>query len=868
MNRIIFTILILAVLFSNAVWATHNRAGEITYTHVSGLTYQITVTTYTKENAPADREELEVKWGDGSSDTIQRTNGPPSTFTGIPSGEDLGNNIQKNIYLGTHTYPGNANYTISVEDPNRDDGIVNIPNSVNTPFYIESVLEINPFLGYNNSPILLNPPIDNAALYKLFIHNPSAYDIDGDSLSYELIPCKGESGNNIPNYTYPTATSSISIDAITGDLIWDTPNKIGEYNVAILITEWRHGAVIGSLIRDMQITVADIDNDPPLIDAPDQICVDAGTLINFDVTATDPNNDGLTLTATGGPLEISNSPASFTQPITGKGTVTSPFEWQTACSHVRKQPYQIVFKAEDDNEQLQLVALHSLEINVVGPSPKNPLTSPLGNSVKLTWDASACSEAIGYNIYRKNGYYGFIPDSCEIGVPGYTGYSFVGSVSGINTTTFSDDNNGIGLVPGVEYCYMITAYYPDGAESYASLETCTELKKDVPVLTNVSINNTDVTNGSIYVAWSKPTEIDSIQTPPPYRYDLYRADNFAGSNMVFVKSFNDLNDTIYTDTLLDTKNNPYVYKVEMYDSNQTYVGSSQLASSIFLHINETDNELDLVMENYVPWTNTTFVVYRQNPITLLYDSIGYSTDSAFADTGLVNGTSYCYKVKTLGSYSSTGFINPIINYSQINCGSPLDTIPPCAPVLTVYDSCNVIRNHLFWTNPNTTCSDDVVKFYVYYAATDNADLSLIYTVTDISDTSYVHHNGNSIAGCYAITAVDSFANESAFSNIICVDNCPDYKLPNVFTPNGDGNNDVFSPFPFQFIHDIDMKIYNRWGTLVFKTTDPDILWDGKDKLTGTDCSSGVYYYVCHVNEVRLSGIESTPLTGFVHLIRN
>ncbi len=36
-------------------FATHNRAGEITYSHVEGLTYEILITTYTKSSAPADR---------------------------------------------------------------------------------------------------------------------------------------------------------------------------------------------------------------------------------------------------------------------------------------------------------------------------------------------------------------------------------------------------------------------------------------------------------------------------------------------------------------------------------------------------------------------------------------------------------------------------------------------------------------------------------------------------------------------------------------------------------------------------------------------------------------------------------------------
>ena len=55
---------------------------------------------------------------------------------------------------------------------------------MNVPFYIEDTLKFFdiPSLGYNNSPVLLNPPIDFANINDTFYHNPSAYDMDGDSL--------------------------------------------------------------------------------------------------------------------------------------------------------------------------------------------------------------------------------------------------------------------------------------------------------------------------------------------------------------------------------------------------------------------------------------------------------------------------------------------------------------------------------------------------------------------------------------------------------------------------------------------------------------------------------------------------------------
>jgi len=106
------------------------------------------------------------------------------------------------------------------------------------------------------------------------------------------------------------------------------------------------------------------------------------------------------------------------------------------------------------------------------------------------------------------------------------------------------------------------------------------------------------------------------------------------------------------------------------------------------------------------------------------------------------------------------------------------------------------------------------------------------------------------------------------SNVACVDNCPVYNLPNVFTPNDDGQNDRFIPFPYRFIERINLQIYNRWGGLVFETSDPDINWDGTN-LEGKPLAEGVYYYGCEVYEQRLNGTvqRDKGLSGFIHIIR-
>ena len=80
-------------------------------------------------------------------------------------------------------------------------------------------------------------------------------------------------------------------------------------------------------------------------------------------------------------------------------------------------------------------------------------------------------------------------------------------------------------------------------------------------------------------------------------------------------------------------------------------------------------------------------------------------------------------------------------------------------------------------------------------------------------------------------------------------------LPNVFTPNNDGNNDAFQALmPIRYINAIDMHIFNRWGLEVFNTTNPLFSWDGINLESGLASPSGVYYYNCTIEALRLQGM--------------
>jgi gliding motility-associated-like protein len=92
-----------------------------------------------------------------------------------------------------------------------------------------------------------------------------------------------------------------------------------------------------------------------------------------------------------------------------------------------------------------------------------------------------------------------------------------------------------------------------------------------------------------------------------------------------------------------------------------------------------------------------------------------------------------------------------------------------------------------------------------------------------------------------------------------------YFLPNIFSPNGDGLNDLFIPKENRHVAKVRFQMMNRWGATVFESTDPEILWIGTG-LNGEMCPDGVYYYTIEVDTIRLSGIVTERFTGTVQLL--
>lgn len=828
--------------------ATHVRSADLKIEPFcnpgNGFTYKITVIAYLNSGSSTQfGTNSQLIFGDGV--TLQL---PLRSSTPRP---DLGPNISVVIFEITHLYAASGTYTVTYVERDRNANILNIVNSTDVPYVTFTQFTIDPNNLCNNLPVLPVPPLDKACHQVTFFHASGAYDIDGDSLSYELsVPSASPSAFAL--YTSPVAAvfyptnfnigneedtgpPSFGIDALTGLLTWNAPGMIGEYNIAFKIIEWRKNlstnqyTKLSTTTRDMQIVVETCTNKKPELVVPKNICVVAGDIVNETILGKDADNHDVKIEVFSLAVDLDSDefPATYS-PNPGIFLPSSPpaqlnFQWQTDCIHVRNQAYQVVFKITDNPPTgPKLVTFKIWNIKVIAPPPvlQNATLDIVKSNGVLNWNSYGCTNATSIQVWRKVDSYNYNPGSCDVGIPRSVGYNLIATVPATETS-FIDTNADLGLSPGAMYCYRLVAYFdaPASTPSIVSTELCIgPVQADAPVITHVSVEKTAKDEGSIRVSWRSPFNINFTQFPKEtYEYEVYRADDFIGETNI-VKAGRTA-DTTFLDDIINTEEKVFNYRIVLYAQPQLAtekipVDTSAVASSERLSITPKTGLIALAWRDSVPWSNVVqtkpfHLIYRgiddsdpQNMV--LYDSVNVAENSyEYTDDGpLEDDLQYSYRILTRGTYGNSA-IKLQENFSQVVSAYTVSNLPPCTPLVTINtidcdeyltgNNCGqtIFSNTLRWSVSGLRgCKKNIDHFNIYYAGTVDGDFTLLATAMD---TFYVDGNLSSFARCYKISAVDKQNVESVLSETSCNDNCPFFMLPNVFTPGvTDGFNDTFN----------------------------------------------------------------------------
>lgn len=503
--------LLLFLFLALQIHATHNRSGEILYQRIAPFvsngmpvyTYSITVIKYFDFGPNiADRCEDTLNFGDGIQGIAPRING--GNWCGgscancgdvITSANNF--NMKRSVYGTTHTYAGPGYYVVSSSDRNRSAGVSNISNSSEVVFYIESLIVIYPS-GVNASPILPVVPLFEASVGSCYEFNCFAFDRDGDSLSYELVPCMSGPGQLASGYFDPPAgaNGSLSIHPATGLLTWCNPQTIAQFNIAIKVKEWRKPycgapyALNGYVVRDMQIVVGSPQNFVPTLTTTGfaDACMVAGTTFTNVFSAINPTTSLITCG-----VYFRLAPITYSTGTTG---LDYYFNWITSCQDALKQPHlvNVIYLASNNNSALNVKAFKNLylqkKIYVIPPAPVITSLVKDTSQVTISWNQLAqCQNLKEYNIYRKVGASTWAHAACETGVPASSGFQLIANVAAGNGTFV--DNNLWSIPNGSTVNYIITAVMNDCAESYGenmqAVSVIVGLKKEIENYASASV---------------------------------------------------------------------------------------------------------------------------------------------------------------------------------------------------------------------------------------------------------------------------------------------------------------------------------------------------------------------------------------------
>ena len=744
-------------------------------------------------------------------------------------------------YTTTITLADNTNgYLIAIQDANRVTGIVNITNSSSTGIsFIGSIPGKINGTDYhiNNSPYFNFTDTAIICYNSRFSYQFSATDADKDTLTYSFgNGINGTQTLTAPPYSsvpyqsgfsgaYPLG-SLVTIDSVTGLISGVAPSATGEYVIAVYVHEWRNGIIINSTKKELQITVGNCSLSAASL-KPSYINCD-NFIFSFENETTASNitayvwDFGVTNSVT----DVSTSPTpTYTYADTGTYTIKLIVSNTGGCTDSATAPVKVYPGFEPS-------------FSVTGSCYQSPIqftdasTTKYGSINSWLWDFGD-STTINDTATVKNITY-------QYPVPGNKTVSLLvtstkGCSGSFSKTIAVNDKPAIYL-PFTDTLICSVDSLPLKAQSNGSYSWSP----------NYNISNTTTLSPTVF---PKDTTVYTLTVTDQGCVD---------SAKITVNVLTFISVKLPSDTGI-CKTDSFIIR-PVSDALSYHWSASTNANSLSSTVVKYPVATPLVTTTYYVTAN---LGYCQDSTKIKVNVSPYPVAQAGSDTaicfgsrlqlsGNITGSSYTWSPAT--SLSGATTLSPVAGPSKTT--SYILTARDTAYCIKEVSDTIIVRVvQPFTVNAGNDTTADVGEALQLTAS--GASLSYSYTwspATYLSNAAIYNPvftiNTNTIDSIKYILQVTTPEGCTSSDDLVVkvYKGGPDILVPGAFTPNGDGKNDILRPILIGITKFDYFALYNRYGQMIYYTTERGAGWDGN--FNGSKQGSGTFVYMTKGEDVK------------------
>lgn len=884
---------IFLLFFSFQAKASHIIGGDIYYNYLGNNQYRFFITLYRDCNSTGaaydDPLALTIFLANGA--VFQNLDVPfpgsiilPNTFNNPCATPPSNICVERAIYTVVVTLPPVVGgYNVSYQRCCRGPNITNLINPDDTGITLTThVPGSETGFTVNSSPRFTNYPPILLCNTEQLTFNHVATDPDGDQLVYSLVtPFAGaNSVNPMPNQAPPPpyipvqwdatysalnplgAGSASSINASTG-ILNVTPSMVGLFVVGVRVQEYRNGVLIGETVRDFLFRVFNCNITlQALLPTQEQLPTFVSYCQGLNVNFVNNSYGGSTYAWDFGNLASNSDVSSLFSPsytFPGPGNYTTrlivnpgmpctdtaymdiivdiPFvvSW-TALDSICITNNAVDFSGQTSHPNATYSWSFDASASIQNPTSINVqnvnFSTPGYHAVLLNGNNGACQSSFVDSIFIVDAPNGSIILPPEIECSGLT-VQFQSNAS--NTLSYNWDFGVSGTTLDQSSLSQPFFTFPQSGNYTVQLVT-----SNIPGCTNTASLTINL-NESIVMSFVHSDSLcgllelydfdASVSGPPSTQYswnfgpnslpniantiDVFGVQFLVPGNqdVMLIGAFEDCIDTVYS--------NVFVYSSP--EINFTYLNSLLCAPSVaqFVNLSQADS-----------------------PVLYTWD---------FGDGGISSEFSPGHLYTSVGNYS--------VGLTMITLAGCIDTL-----YILQQDIINVYPRPVagFSVSPEQT---DICEGLITFTDLSQGASSYYYNFDNngfTSSTANFAHNYTTSGTDNPIQIVtNEYGCKDTMILTVIIEPTSLY-IPNTFTPDEDEHNTLFRPITDFEILEWQLRIFNRWGELVFQSNDYSIGWDGH--FGEIICQDGIYAYDLQYRSCEQEQ-KKIEVTGHVNLIR-